>query len=137
MSHWSLDPVACSSFEQARGFLPDDSLLLIFCQDKLPDGSFAELLQNTAKQKTRIVVICSTPDVEELYSEAIRLGAFDVIATPCRKSDVQWMVIRAIQEENRRGGNKRRSKTVQGALATDSSSVESEETQKETPGTSH
>ena len=33
------------------------------------------------------------------YLEAIRLGAFDVIASPCRPTDVEWMVIQARRDE--------------------------------------
>jgi hypothetical protein len=51
----------------------------------------------------------STPELDDKYDEAMRLGAFEMIATPCRKSDIQWIVIRAMQEESRRGGSRRRS----------------------------
>ena len=51
----------------------------------------------------------STPELDDKYDEAMRLGAFEMIASPCRKSDIQWIVIRAMQEESRRGGNRRRS----------------------------
>lgn len=33
------------------------------------------------------------------YLEAIRVGAFDVIAAPCRSTDVEWMVIQAKRDD--------------------------------------
>jgi DNA-binding NtrC family response regulator len=112
MSPWGLEPICCSSLREARALLPDDSLSLIFCEEKLADGTYGDLLRGSGNPlRTRFVVISSAAELEQIYDEALNLGAFDIIASPCRKSDVQWMVIRAIQEETRRGGNKRRSQT--------------------------
>lgn len=108
MSHWHLEPVCCSSLQDARQVLPDDSLSLIFCEETLADGTYRDLLRGSRPLKTRFVVISPVPEVDETYEEAMQLGAFDMIASPCRKSDVQWMMIRAIQEEARRGGARRR-----------------------------
>jgi DNA-binding NtrC family response regulator len=40
----------------------------------------------------------STADWDE-FLEAMRLGAFDVIASPCRATDVEWMIIQALRYE--------------------------------------
>ena len=89
--------------------MPDATLSLIFCEDKLADGTYLDLLDTLGKPlKTRLVVISQTPDVNEKYNEAIELGAFDVIASPCQPSDVQWMLVRAIQEETKHVGRKSR-----------------------------
>jgi DNA-binding NtrC family response regulator len=111
MSHWALEAISCSTFREARALLPDASLSLIFCEDRLADGTYHDLLRALSKPlRTRFVVISATPDVDDIYNEAMASGAFDVIASPCRRSDIQWMVIRAIQEETRRGGNRRHSR---------------------------
>jgi FixJ family two-component response regulator len=44
------------------------------------------------------VVTSSTADWDE-FLEAMRLGAPDVIARPCRATDVEWMVIQALRYE--------------------------------------
>jgi len=109
MTHWAMEPVCCSSLHEARGLLPDPTLSLIFCEDKLADGTYLDLLHTLGKPlKTPLVVISQTPDVNEKYNEAIEVGAFDVIASPCQASDVQWMLVRAIQEEARHVGRKSR-----------------------------
>jgi DNA-binding NtrC family response regulator len=83
---------------------------LVFCEDRLSDGTYRDLLGSTARPaKSRFVVLSTSPEIDDKYEEAMRLGAFEMIASPCRKSDIQWIVIRAMQEESRRGGNRRRS----------------------------
>jgi len=104
ISHWATQPVWCSTLREARDFLPDASLSLIFCEDTLPDGTYHDLLRTVGKPvKDRFVVISSTPDLDEIYDEATELGAFDVIASPCSRSDVQWMVVRATQDVRHAG----------------------------------
>jgi DNA-binding NtrC family response regulator len=109
MSHWSIDPVCCSGVQEARSLLPNARPSLIFCDEMLADGTYRDLLHELGKPaKTHLVVISLTPDLH--YNEAIGLGAFDMIASPCRRTDVQWIAIRAMQEGARRSGNKRRLK---------------------------
>lgn len=112
MTQWALDTTCCSSVREARTLLSGNGFSLIFCEDQLPDGNYNELLNSATKPlKSRFVVMSSTPELDDKYDDAMRLGAFEMIATPCRKSDIQWIVIRAMQEESRRGGSRRRSTT--------------------------
>jgi DNA-binding NtrC family response regulator len=109
MSHWSIDPVCCSGVQEARGLLPNAKPSLIFCDETLCDGTYRDLLLELSEPaKIRFVVMSLIPDLDDHYNEAIALGAFDMIASPCRRSDVQWIAIRAVQEATRRSGNKRR-----------------------------
>lgn len=110
MTQWALDTTCCSTVREARTLLSGNGFSLIFCEDRLPDGNYHELLNSFAKpSKSRFIVMSSTPELDDKYDEAMRIGAFEMIATPCRKSDIQWIVIRAMQEESRRGGSRRRS----------------------------
>jgi DNA-binding NtrC family response regulator len=104
LSNWAIEPVCCSSLQEARGFLPDETFSLIFCEDTLSDGSYRDILRPPGKpMKTRVVVISEISD-DQKYNEAKQLGAFDVVSSPCRQSDIQWIVIRAIQEETKHSG---------------------------------
>jgi DNA-binding NtrC family response regulator len=108
MSHWSIDPVCCSGVQEARSLLPNARPALIFCDEMLADGTYRDLLRELAKPtKTHLVVISPTPDLDDNYNEAIGLGVFDMIASPCRRTDVQWIAIRAMQQGARRSGSKR------------------------------
>jgi DNA-binding NtrC family response regulator len=129
MSHWSIEAVPCSGVVEARTLLPSTRPSLIFCEEDLPDGTYRELLNDVSKTaKTRVVVISRDAELDEHYNEALALGAFDMIASPCRRSDVQWIAIRAMQEELRRSGGRRRSKLGPQALGSTPSSDNGEET---------
>jgi DNA-binding NtrC family response regulator len=109
MNHWSMDPVCCSGVQEAFTLLPEASPSLIFCEETLTDGTYRDLLRGMGKTpRARFVVISPTADIDANYNEALSLGAFDMIASPCRRSDVQWIAIRAMHEESRRSFNKRR-----------------------------
>jgi DNA-binding NtrC family response regulator len=109
MSQWALEAVSCSSLREARALLPDSTLSVVFCEETLADGTYLDVLALLGRPiKTRVVVISPSSHVEEKYEEAIRSGAFEVIASPSRTSDVQWVLIRAIQEESRHGGRRGR-----------------------------
>ncbi len=113
MNHWSMDPVCCSSVQEASNLLPEANPSLIFCEETLPDGTYRDLLRNLNKPpKARFVVISPTADIDANYNEALSLGAFDMIASPCRRSDVQWIAIRAMHEDTRRSLSKRRPRLV-------------------------
>ena len=109
MSQWALETTSCSTVHDARHMLANAGFSLIFCEDQLSDGTYQDLLGPTVKPaKSRFVVLSPNPELDDKYDEAMRLGAFEMIASPCRKSDIQWIVIRAMQEESRRGGSRRR-----------------------------
>lgn len=111
MNHWSIEAVPCSGLREARALLPTARPSLIFCEEDLPDGTYRDLLQDVSKgARTRVVVISADAELDAHYNEALALGAFDMIASPCRRSDVQWIAIRAMQEELRRSGGRRRTR---------------------------
>lgn len=71
---------------------------LTFCDDYLPDGSYRDLLDALPRMTRRVplVVVMSGEDRDRTHRDAIEHGAFDVIASPCSKQDVQWIVIRTM-----------------------------------------
>jgi len=108
ISQWSLDSVFCTGVKDAAALLPDATFSLIFCQDKLEDGTYQDVLRLLKKpSKTRFVVVSSELEVDEKYNEATEMGAFDMIVSPCNRRDVQWVIIRAMQEETGRHSSRR------------------------------
>ena len=73
---------------------------LIFCDGHPAGGNYRDLLfvSRAMKSKARIVVALKDAGWDQ-YLEAMRLGAFDVIASPYRPTDVEWMVIQAKRDE--------------------------------------
>lgn len=103
MASWSLDVQSCTTVQEARSVLRGGRHPVILCEDRLPDGSYEDVLKLLGGRldRTRVVVMAGT-DLDECYRQARALGAFDVIASPCQRTDVQWIVIRAVQDHQHR-----------------------------------
>src|ERR1700730_14561444 len=83
------DPLYAPTIGEAMKVLERQSIGLVFCERELPDGGYRNFLTAARglKTKSRIVVTSRLADWDE-YLECMRLGAFDVIASPCRPTDV-------------------------------------------------
>lgn len=100
LSRQGLDPIGVSNLAECQDMLTKEKVGLVFCDRHLADGTYRDLLEKTRSSidKIRVVVTSRHPDWDE-YLEAMRCGAFDVIACPCRPTDVEWMVIQAHRDE--------------------------------------
>jgi|SRR5579871_5486920 len=97
------DPIAVSTLRECREILAERPVGLVFCDSRVSDGTYQELLATyRAKDSKPRVVITSHHNEWEEFKEAMRLGAFDVIGAPCRPTDVEWMVIQAKRDERSR-----------------------------------
>jgi len=97
-----LDSLCSSTIAQCREILAQDMSGLIFCDRSLADGGYRDLLaaadcRSPRGKLVRIVLMSSAVDSEE-YHSAKSSGLFEVIASPCKPTDVEWMVIRAKRE---------------------------------------
>jgi two-component system NtrC family response regulator len=93
----SIDFTCCSNLGQTEEVLTLQRPNLIFCEERLPDGGYADLLDRSASIPGEIVVLTRTGDWD-LYVEATRRGAFDVIRSPWCSTDIELIVIRAVRE---------------------------------------
>jgi DNA-binding NtrC family response regulator len=98
------DPICVSSLRECQEVLGNRRARLVFCDEHVADGSYKDLLAayRLSDRKPRLVVTSLLADWE-LFKEAMRRGAFDVIAAPCRPTDVEWMLIQADREERLTG----------------------------------
>ena len=96
-SGWMLETIVCSSLQESRALLPKQGVAIIFCEDRLRDGTYRDLL---SVANAPVVVMISDLNNDSSHREAIELGALDVVASPCSRKDVQWMVIRAMQDQS-------------------------------------
>lgn len=99
------DPLCLSTLRECYEVLTTKKVGLVFCDPRLSDGSCYDLLSTfrPTDKKPRVVVTSRSADWEE-FKEAIHWGAFDVIASPCRPTDVEWMLIQARRDERRAEG---------------------------------
>jgi len=103
LTRQGLDPISASNASEAKETLQQERVGLVFCDRHLADGSYRDVLKaaRSCREKVRLVVTSKRADWDE-YLEAMRLGAFDVIASPCRPTDVEWMVIQAKRDDRTR-----------------------------------
>jgi len=94
-----LEPVFSSTVSEARVLLARQSVLLVFCEADLADGNFRDVLRaaETAEAKIPVVVASRRDDTAE-YLEAMGSGAFDFIACPFRRAEVEWIVSHALRK---------------------------------------
>lgn len=98
IERWSLEVGWYSNLQEARRSLRRGTHSLVLCEAKLPDGNYEDVMHLLEhKLGTVRVIVMSESDLEECYSSAMEKGVFDVIATPCRRTDVQWIIMHAVQ----------------------------------------
>ena len=91
------------SIKQACKALERENVLLIFCENRLIDGTYEDLLTaaKSVRSQARIVVTGLEADQFDSlgYSKARELGAFDVLRKSYGIKDLEWVVICAIRDE--------------------------------------
>jgi ActR/RegA family two-component response regulator len=97
-----LGPVCASTVSQYRDVLSKNPVGLVFSDPTLADGDYRDVINasRSVGSNARIVVTSRQANWPE-FLEAIRDGAFDVISTPCRHKDVEWMVIQAKRDDRK------------------------------------
>ncbi len=99
----NLEPISCSTLHEALEALGKETVGLIFCDKQLADGTYRDLLSAARGMGSKVPIVITSRHADwDEYLEAMRLGAFDVIAVPCRPTDVEWMVIQAKRDERSR-----------------------------------
>ncbi len=100
LSQWGFEPLCASTVGKAKAILARQGVPMVFCEDRLADGGFRDVLgaARLVQSKARVVVTSRTDDLNG-YLEAIQLGAFDVIPCPCRPADVHRVVSHALRHD--------------------------------------
>ena len=95
-----IDSYAAPSIAQAKEALQSHSFSVVFCEERLSDGTYGELLNDvhSNQQGTRFVVMLCTGEWEE-YLEALRLGAEEVLRCPLQPTDIDLALIHAMRSD--------------------------------------
>ena len=109
------DPISVSTLRGCREILTNGKIGLVFCDPHVSDGSYKDLLGTDQDRKPRIVLTCRYADWDQ-HKDARSLGAFAVISSPCRPTDVEWMVIQARRDEWRLAGQQSSSERLEHML---------------------
>ena len=79
----SVQVIPCSTVAQTEQLLSHQCPNLIFCDERLPDGGYGDILGLKLADKLPPPIVVLTRNGEwELYMDATRRGAFDVIQEP-------------------------------------------------------
>jgi DNA-binding NtrC family response regulator len=100
LGRWGVQGLFASTISDARKTLLEQSIGLVFCESRLPDGGFTDLLDAAASRTFPLRLVAILHDGNE-YANAIRLGAFEAIPVPCQRSDIQWVIIQARHAEEK------------------------------------
>lgn len=78
-----IDSYTALNIQQAREALKSRSFSVVFCEERLSDGTYCDLLTEVraSENATRFVVMLCTEEWEE-YLEALRQGAEESVALP-------------------------------------------------------
>ena len=95
-----VDVIPCSTLGQAAQLLALQRPHLIFCDEQLPDGGYADVLELKLSGNHLPPIVVLTRNWEwEFYINATQRGAFDVIRSPWCPTDIELSFIRGIREE--------------------------------------
>jgi DNA-binding NtrC family response regulator len=95
----SVQVIPCSTLNQAEQVLSLRRPHLVFCDERLPDGGYADLLALKEPGGMPPIVVLTRNGEWELYMDATRRGAFDVIRSPWCPTDIELSLIRGAREE--------------------------------------
>jgi DNA-binding NtrC family response regulator len=88
-----------STISQALEVLESHPQAVIFCEERVPDGDYRELLSSVLSMRAmnRFIVELCTGEWEE-YLEALRLGAAEVLRCPLESPDIDIALVHAMRE---------------------------------------
>lgn len=92
------------TIRDATEVLASRSISMVFCEERLPDGPYSDLLTGGVRAtwpETQFVVMLCTGEWEE-YLEAMRLGAQEVLRCPLRSTDIDLVLIQAMKQNDRK-----------------------------------
>ena len=91
----SLQISTASNFLEARKKMAEETFDLLLADARLPDGTWRDLLQlNLRLQQPCEMIVCSPCGDEELWSEALQRGAYDLLVEPFSRQEV-YRIIRS------------------------------------------
>jgi len=94
-------PLHATRLSECRDLLAKQNVGLVFCERRLADGTYRDLLSaaHMPNRRVPIVVTSRLADWDE-YLEALRYGAVDLIASPCKPNDVSSAIAQAQREDH-------------------------------------
>ncbi len=98
LARHGLEPIFSFTAEEAKAILLRHPISLVFCEERLPDGSFRDVL-GEVKRSARLVpvVVVARPGDWDKCLEALRLGVHDYIGYPFHRAEVESVINQALR----------------------------------------
>lgn len=97
LAECGLSPVVCSSLGEAQSILVRQPICLVFCDYRLPDGDFRDVLYQVKRSASSIpVVVCNRMGDRREFLNALKSGAFDYIDCTWPRQEIQQIVRQAL-----------------------------------------
>jgi DNA-binding NtrC family response regulator len=103
LGHCGLMPVLCSSLKDARTLLGRGSIRLVLCEERLSDGTFRDMLQETFKLGLPLVVF-SRRDDSKLHLGAAESGTLNWISPPFHDRQIEGIVNKTLRSRSAGAG---------------------------------
>lgn len=100
LARLGLEAKCVSTLRECQETLHSGTVGLVFCDPHVADGDYQDLLSSCGDHKPALVVTSRTVAPQD-FRNARECGAFDVISTPPRPMEVEWMVIQARRHAQR------------------------------------
>lgn len=103
-SKYELRPICCETLDAGRALLTHLRVGVVFCEDDLPDGRYAQLVHNHSGHNEKVpVIVVSRRDDWDSYLAAMRLGGFDYVVLPPNAGEIERALSSALRERTRTG----------------------------------
>lgn len=101
LTQQGVDTICASTVDQFREVLHQRNVGLVFCDREFGDGDYHDVVEAARSAATKVpkVVVMSGFLKSGEYHQAKGSGVFEIISTPCRPTDLEWMVILAKRAE--------------------------------------
>lgn len=100
LEDWNLNAIRSSTFAETCAQITKQRLLLVFCDLSVSENGLQSLLQLIhLEPRARIVALIPESADERISRAVMQMGAFNVIVSPCRRSDVQWTILFALRDD--------------------------------------
>lgn len=93
-----VQPLLGGSLSECRRLLRENTPLLLVCDTRLEDGTYQDVLRVAKARNPQMPVVVSGVQDWNEYLDALRLGAFDCIASPDHLHEAARILRQALQE---------------------------------------
>ena len=101
LSRLGVNPICVSTIDQCRHIPKREKVGIVFCDKNVEGGDYQDVMaavsSELADARPKIVMMSRFRMDPSEYRQAKRSGVFDIIESPCRPTDIEWMLISAMR----------------------------------------